>query len=54
MTAQKFIEERVKAKFREKATVLALLENGRGFWHVHRDEEVPSDRPVSVRIRLNK
>jgi len=50
MTAQRLIEERVKAKFQEKATVLALLEDGRGFWHVHLDEELPDPkyRPVIV------
>ena len=50
MTAQKFIEKHIKKSKQNSATVLALLEDGRGFWHVHRDEELPEPkyRPVIV------
>ena len=50
MKAQEFIEKYVRDEFREGAKVLALLEMGDGFWHVHRDEELPDPkyRPVIV------
>ncbi len=54
MLAKALIQKVVKKQYQEKAYVIAFIPEHDSSWHVHRDEEVPSDRPVSVRITLNK
>ena len=54
MLAEALIKRVVKKQYQERAYVIALIPEHDSSWHVHRDEEIPSDRPISVRIRLNK
>lgn len=50
MLAQKVIEQCVKSKYQGKAYVHGEIPEHDTWWHVHRDEEIPEDRPVSVKI----
>lgn len=54
MLAEALIKRVVKKQYQERAYVIALIPEHDSSWHVHRDEEIPLDRPISVRIRLNK
>jgi len=53
MTAQEFIKANVKNESQENATVLALIdsEDYKGWWHVHRNEELPKDNRVVIGFR---
>jgi len=47
MTAQEYIEANVKKEKQGIATVLTLINND-GWWHVHRDEELPKDHRIVI------
>jgi len=51
MKAQELIDTTVMPEYQGSATVIAHIPEHESWWHVHRDEEVPEDRPVSVRIK---
>ena len=54
MQAKALIEKVIKKRYQEDAYVMAIIPEHDSSWHVHWDEEVPTDRPLSVRVRLNK
>ena len=51
MLAKELIKKAVKSGYQGKAIVIAHIPDKDSWWHVHRDEEVPNDRPISVRIK---
>jgi len=51
MLAQEVIEKCVVAEYQEKASVRAHIPEKDSWWHIHNDEEIPEDRPVSVTVR---
>jgi len=53
MQAKALIEKVIKKQYQENAYVMALIPEHDSSWHVHWDEEVPPDRPISVRVKLN-
>ena len=50
MLAQEVIERCVKLEYQDKSYVHAHIPEKDSWWHVHRDEEVPSDRPISIAV----
>ena len=52
MKAEALIKRVVKKTYQGKAYVIAHIPEHDSSWHVHRDEEVPNDRPISVRIKV--
>jgi len=51
MLAEKIIKEIVSPEYQDRAFVIAHIPEKDSWWHVHRDEEIPEDRPISVRIK---
>lgn len=47
MTAQKFLEERLKPKWAKRASVKAFV-NSDTWYHVHRDEEIPKKHSACI------
>ena len=54
MQAEALIKKVVKKQYQDRAYVVAIIPEHDSSWHVHRDEKLPTDRPLSVRVRLNK
>ena len=52
MLAGELIRQTVKSKTQDKAYVRALILEKDSWWHVHRDEELPTDYPVIIYIRI--
>ena len=52
MQAEALIKKTVKKAYQGRAYVIAHIPEHDSSWHVHRDEEIPEDRPISVRIKL--
>ena len=48
MLAQEVIERCVVAKYQDRASVRAHIVGTDTWWHIHKDEEIPTDKPVSV------
>lgn len=52
MKAFEFLNQRLRGypENRENVSVLGLLEDG-GWWHIHKDEDIPEDKSVAVKFR---
>lgn len=50
MTAKEYIDKYVKKRYQKLFSVYAHILNGRSWYHVHRDEEIPEDEKVSLCI----
>jgi len=50
MLAQELIEKCVKPEYQRQAYVNAHIPRKDTWWHVHKDEEVPKHRPISLCI----
>ncbi len=52
MKAVELINKVVVELFRKDAHVRAIIDDGKDSWfHVHKDEELPTDYPVIVYVR---
>ena len=51
MLAIDFIKEHIKKKSQVKATVIALIPDKHSWFHVHRDEELPTQYPAVIAIK---
>lgn len=50
MTAGDLIAKVVTEEYRDKAHIRAIIEDKDSWWHVHRDEELPTSYPVVIYI----
>ncbi len=51
MIARELINGVVAEKYRDKAHVRAIIKDSDSWWHVHEEEELPSDYPAVVYVR---
>ena len=53
MLAKELIQRVVKGKYKDSAYVIAHIPERDSSWHVHLDEGIPEDRPISVRVKIS-
>ena len=52
MKAEELIKKCVKAQYQSEAFVQAHIPTKDSWWHVHNNEEVPKEKPISVVVHL--